>query len=64
MRSKNGRRQINRRRREIDIEICINHATLDERECIKYAITQALTEIKPEWITFDAVRITDHGWVH
>ena len=64
MRSKNTRRRIDKRRRQIDIEICINHATTDERECIKYAIAQALSEIKPEWMTFNSVRITDHGWLN
>jgi hypothetical protein len=64
MRGKKARRQVNKRRQQIDIEICINHATPDERECIKYAIAQALAEIKPEWITFDSVRITDHGWLN
>jgi hypothetical protein len=64
MRGKNARRQIKKRQRPIDIEICINHATVDERERIKYAIAQALAEINPEWITFDSVRITDHGWLN
>jgi hypothetical protein len=64
MRSKHSRRRIDKRRRQIDIEICINHATTDERECIKYAIAQALSEIKPEWMTFNSVRITDHGWLN
>jgi len=64
MRTKNTRRQINKRRQQIDIEICINHATAVERACIKYAIEQALAEIRPEWMTFDSVRITDHGWLN
>jgi hypothetical protein len=64
MRRKHSRRRIDKRKRQIDIEICINHATTDERECIKYAIAQALSEIKPEWMTFNSVRITDHGWLN
>ena len=64
MRNRNVRRQNKKARRQIDIEICINHATADERECIKYAIAQALAEIKPEWMTFDSVRITDQGWLN
>jgi hypothetical protein len=64
MRSKNAQREIGKRRRQIDIGICINHATSDERECIRYAIEQALSEIKPEWVTFNSVRITDHGWLN
>jgi hypothetical protein len=58
------RRQIDKRRRQIDIEICINHETSDERDCIRYAIEQALFEIRPEWMTFNSVRITDHGWLN
>jgi hypothetical protein len=64
MRSKNAQRQIHKRRRQIDIGICINHATSDEREYIRYAIEQALTEIRPEWVTFNSVRVTDHGWLN
>jgi hypothetical protein len=64
MRRKNAQQQIDKRRRQIDIEICINHATSDERECITYAIMQALTEIKPEGMIFNSVRITDHGWLN
>jgi len=51
-------------RPQITIEICINHATADEREHIKYAIVEALAAVKPEWTTFNTVRITELGWLH
>ena len=43
-------------RQQITIEICINHATTDERDVIRYAIAEALAAIRPEWATFGSVR--------
>ena len=51
-------------RQQITIEICINHATAGEREDIKCAIAEALAAIRPEWVTFGSVRITDNGWLN
>jgi hypothetical protein len=51
-------------RQQITIEICINHATADERDVIRYAIAEALAAIRPEWATFGSVRITDQGWLN
>ena len=49
-------------RQQITIEICINYATADERDVIRYAIAEALAAIRPEWATFGSVQITDQGW--
>jgi hypothetical protein len=51
-------------RQQITIEICINHATADERDVIRCAIAEALAAIRPEWATFGSVQITDQGWLN
>ena len=51
-------------RPQVAIDICINHATANEREQITQAIAEALAAARSQWTKFDFVRLTDCGWLN
>jgi hypothetical protein len=62
--SRNNAMRRTKVRPQVVVDICINHATADEREQIRHAIAEALATATSQWAKFDFVQVTDYGWLN